>query len=182
MMKMKTHVLPALLAAACAALSLNAQADEVSVAVAANFAGPLAKIAEGFSAATGHTLKASSGSTGKFHSQIVAGAPFEVLMAADDETPKRLIADKAYDAVIQAIAEARALEPALSARAIAVFAVPDASIDPFRLSLESMADAQRLGDVATPPRPRHQRGGTAAMVAGPQSGVARPARSRSHLD
>jgi molybdate transport system substrate-binding protein len=66
---------------------------EVTVAVAANFAGPLAKIAEGFTAATGHTLKTSAGSTGKFYSQIVAGAPFEVLIAADDETPKKLVAE-----------------------------------------------------------------------------------------
>jgi glycerol-3-phosphate dehydrogenase len=43
------------------------------------------------------------------------------------------------------VAAARTLEPALSERAIAVFEVPDASIDPFRLSLESMAQAQRLG-------------------------------------
>lgn len=43
------------------------------------------------------------------------------------------------------VAAARALEPALSERAIAVFEVPDASIDPFRLSLESMAHAQSLG-------------------------------------
>jgi glycerol-3-phosphate dehydrogenase len=43
------------------------------------------------------------------------------------------------------VAVARALEPVLSARAIAVFEVPDASIDPFRLSLESMAQALRLG-------------------------------------
>jgi glycerol-3-phosphate dehydrogenase len=43
------------------------------------------------------------------------------------------------------VAEARALEPALAADAIAVFEVPDASIDPFRLSLESIAEAQRLG-------------------------------------
>jgi glycerol-3-phosphate dehydrogenase len=43
------------------------------------------------------------------------------------------------------VAAARALEPALSSRAIAVFEVPDASIDPFRLSLESMAHAQILG-------------------------------------
>lgn len=42
-------------------------------------------------------------------------------------------------------AAARALEPALSERAIAVFEVPDASIDPFRLSLESMAHARSLG-------------------------------------
>lgn len=70
-----------------------AAAGEVQVAVAANFAGPLARIGEGFSAATGHTLKLSSGATGKFYAQIVAGAPFEVLVAADDETPKKLVAE-----------------------------------------------------------------------------------------
>ena len=43
------------------------------------------------------------------------------------------------------VATARALEPALSERAIAVFEVPDASIDPFRLSLETLAHAQSLG-------------------------------------
>ena len=43
------------------------------------------------------------------------------------------------------VAAARALEPALSERAIAVFEVPDAAIDPFRLSLESMVHAQSLG-------------------------------------
>ncbi len=74
-------------------LACAARADEVTVAVAANFAGPLARIAEGFAAATGHTLKISSGATGRFYTQIVAGAPFEVLIAADDETPRRLIAE-----------------------------------------------------------------------------------------
>lgn len=93
MMKMNALRLPTLIVAACAAVSLNVQADEVSVAVAANFAGPLAKIGDGFSAATGHTLKVSSGATGKFYSQIVAGAPFEVLIAADDETPRKLVAE-----------------------------------------------------------------------------------------
>ena len=93
MLNLTTRGLPTLIVAACAALSLNVQADEVSVAVAANFAGPLAKIGDGFSAATGHTLKVSSGSTGKFYSQIVAGAPFEVLIAADDETPRKLVAE-----------------------------------------------------------------------------------------
>jgi molybdate transport system substrate-binding protein len=83
----------ALLALIGAALAPHARADEAAVAVAANFAGPLAKIGEGFTAATGHTLKVTSGSTGKFYSQIVAGAPFDVLIAADDETPKKLISD-----------------------------------------------------------------------------------------
>lgn len=69
------------------------QAAEVQVAVAANFATPMARIAEGFAAATGHTLTLSTGATGKFYAQVVAGAPFEVLLAADDETPRRLVAE-----------------------------------------------------------------------------------------
>lgn len=79
-----------------AALLLQApplRADEVLVAVAANFAAPMGRIAEGFSAATGHALKISSGATGKFYSQIVAGAPYDLLLAADDETPRRLVAE-----------------------------------------------------------------------------------------
>jgi molybdate transport system substrate-binding protein len=72
---------------------MDANADEVTVAVAANFAGPLAKIGEGFTAATGHTLRVSSGATGKFYSQIISGAPFEVLIAADTETPRKLMAE-----------------------------------------------------------------------------------------
>lgn len=71
----------------------GARADEVLVAVAANFAAPMARLAEAFAAASGHTLKLASGATGKFYSQIVAGAPFEVLLSADDETPRRLIAE-----------------------------------------------------------------------------------------
>jgi len=85
--------LPLATLATALGLALPAQAGEVTVAVAANFAAPLAKIAEGFGAATGHTLKTTAGATGKFYSQIVAGAPFEVLIAADDETPKKLVAE-----------------------------------------------------------------------------------------
>lgn len=90
---LNTRGLQVLIAAASAAVSTNANAAEVTVAVAANFAGPLARIGEGFTAATGHTLRVSSGATGKFYSQIISGAPFEVLIAADDETPRRLIAE-----------------------------------------------------------------------------------------
>jgi len=71
-----------------------AQAADVQVAVAANFAGPLGKIGEAFTAATGHKLLVSPGPTGKFYTQITqGGAPFEVLIAADDETPRRLISE-----------------------------------------------------------------------------------------
>lgn len=72
---------------------LPTQAAEVTVAVAANFAAPMARLAEGFSAATGHTLKLSTGATGRFYTQVISGAPFQVLLAADDETPRRLIAE-----------------------------------------------------------------------------------------
>jgi len=93
-MKSKTQALRAFAASLfLSAAAGAAHAGEVVVAVAANFAGPLAKIGDEFSAATGHTLKVSAGATGKFYTQIQAGAPFEVLIAADDETPKKLIAE-----------------------------------------------------------------------------------------
>lgn len=70
--------------------SLAAHAEEVSVAVAANFATPMQKIAVLFTQDTGHTATLSMGSTGKFYAQIKNGAPFHVLLSGDDETPLRL--------------------------------------------------------------------------------------------
>ncbi len=71
-------------------LATPAVADEVSVAVATNFTAPMQKIAVDFEQATGHKAQLSFGATGKFYAQIRAGAPFDVLLAADDETPARL--------------------------------------------------------------------------------------------
>jgi molybdate transport system substrate-binding protein len=65
-------------------------AAEVSVAVAANFSAPMQQIAAEFEKATGHKVSLISGSTGKFYAQIKNGAPFEILLAADDETPAKL--------------------------------------------------------------------------------------------
>ena len=75
------------------AAATDLAAAEVPVAVAANMAPVLTRLAPGFQAATGHVIRASAGATGKFHAQIAAGAPFQVLLAADDETPRRLIAE-----------------------------------------------------------------------------------------
>ncbi len=72
-----------------------ARADEITVAVAANFTAPFNKLAAEFEKDTGHKLVASFGSTGKFYAQIKNGAPFEVLLAADDETPAKLVKDNA---------------------------------------------------------------------------------------
>ena len=70
--------------------SLCSHAAEVQVAVAANFFGPMKVIAADFEKATGHKAVLSSGATGKFYAQIQGGAPFDVFLAADDETPARL--------------------------------------------------------------------------------------------
>ena len=67
-----------------------ATAAEVQVAVAANFTAPMQKIAAEFEKDTGHKVQLAFGATGKFYAQIKNGAPFEILLAADDETPARL--------------------------------------------------------------------------------------------
>ena len=71
-------------------LAGHASADEVHAAVAANFAVPMQKLAQQFEKDSGHKAILSSGATGKFYAQIKNGAPFDVLLAADDETPEKL--------------------------------------------------------------------------------------------
>ncbi|NDP62863.1 molybdate ABC transporter substrate-binding protein [Polaromonas sp.] len=79
------------LLAAMAVLTLGiSHAAEVTVAVAANFTAPMQKIAEAFAQETGHKAVLAFGATGKFYAQIKNGAPFQVLLAADNETPAKL--------------------------------------------------------------------------------------------
>jgi molybdate transport system substrate-binding protein len=84
MKRLLTLLLPVLLTSGLAL------ADEVNVAVAANFTAPMQKIAAEFEKDTGHKAQLAFGSTGKFYAQIKNGAPFQVLLSADDETPARL--------------------------------------------------------------------------------------------
>ena len=75
----------------CAVLLDGAvHAAEVSVAVAANFTVPMQKLAVAFEQASGHKATLAFGSTGRFYAQVKNGAPFQVLLAADDETPAKL--------------------------------------------------------------------------------------------
>jgi molybdate transport system substrate-binding protein len=74
-------------------LARGAAAGEAGVAVAANFLGPMQKIAAEFQAASGHELKLSSGSTGKLYAQIREQAPFDLFLAADRKHPQ-LVADE----------------------------------------------------------------------------------------
>ena len=72
-------------------MSANLQAAEINVAVASNFAGVLKEIAVDFQKDTGHQLAITPGATGKFYAQISNGAPFDVFLSADDETPSKLV-------------------------------------------------------------------------------------------
>jgi molybdate transport system substrate-binding protein len=67
-----------------------AHAGDVSVAVATNFTAPMQKIATVFAQDTGHTARLSFGATSKLYAQIRNGAPFQLLLAADEATPARL--------------------------------------------------------------------------------------------
>lgn len=71
-------------------ISLAAKADTVQVAVAANFTAPMKRIAAEFEKDTGHRAVLAFGGTGKFYAQILNAAPFDILLAADDETPTKL--------------------------------------------------------------------------------------------
>jgi molybdate transport system substrate-binding protein len=69
---------------------LPAAAEELNVAVAANFLGTLQQLAPKFEQASGHHLVISSGSSGQLYAQIKQGAPFDVFLSADADRPKLL--------------------------------------------------------------------------------------------
>lgn len=83
-----------LLATVVLAVTSQARAGEVQVAVAANFTVPMQKIAAAYEQDTGNKAILAFGATGKFYAQITNGAPFEILLAADDETPGKLEKEK----------------------------------------------------------------------------------------
>lgn len=74
-------------------LPITGYAETLRVAVAANFAAPMQEIASRFEQHSGHRLLLSLGSTGKLYAQIRNGAPFDMLLAADDKVPAMLEED-----------------------------------------------------------------------------------------
>lgn len=94
--------LPAAVAIAAIALSgaplaAGAPPEEskaiVRVAAAANVEKALDELAAAFAQIGAYRLDVSAGATGKLTTQITQGAPFDVLLAADEEHPK-LLEDK----------------------------------------------------------------------------------------
>lgn len=93
-MKKSLRTLSAIALLCLLSIAEVAAAESVQVAVAANFRAPMVKLAAAFGAATGHVPRLSFGSTGKLAAQIRNGAPFEVLLAADQQTPAQLEAER----------------------------------------------------------------------------------------
>jgi molybdate transport system substrate-binding protein len=83
----------ALIGLALGGAASGALAEELVVAVASNFVAPLQEIVPAFEKATGNQVRLVPGSTGKLYAQITNGAPYDVLVAADQGAPKRLAAE-----------------------------------------------------------------------------------------
>ena len=90
---MKNIVKIVLVAVLSLLFAIPALAAEVHVAVAANFTAPMKQIAADFEKETGHKVVLSFGASGKFYAQIKNGAPFQILLSADDEKPIQLVKD-----------------------------------------------------------------------------------------
>ena len=65
----------------------SAHADELLIAVAANFARPMQALVAQFEQDTEHTATISPGSSGKLFAQIINGAPYDVFFSADQAKP-----------------------------------------------------------------------------------------------
>lgn len=70
--------------------SAPARSETALIAVAANFAEVMERIETAFERQSPHGITITVGSTGKLHAQISQGAPFDVLLAADQQLPERL--------------------------------------------------------------------------------------------
>lgn len=72
-------------------VTLPATAAEFTlVAVASNFAEPLDEIAERYGQQSGHRIAITSGSSGKFYTQILNRAPYDAFFSADQHKPEEL--------------------------------------------------------------------------------------------
>ena len=74
-------------------VSAPALADQLRVAVAANFTAPARELAGLFKERSGHEAVLSFGSSGQFYAQITQAAPFDVFLSADAERPEKLVKD-----------------------------------------------------------------------------------------
>ena len=78
--------LTALLQLTCA----GAAADQALVAVASNFTSTARLLEQAFEASSRHQIDLTFGSTGQLYAQVRFGAPYDLLLAADQRRPQML--------------------------------------------------------------------------------------------
>lgn len=86
----KTHILYLLLTMS---LSASVQAEKLTAAIAANFAGTIKQLKPLFEYKSGHSLVISLASSGTLFAQIHNGAPFDIFLSADEQRPQQLLRD-----------------------------------------------------------------------------------------
>lgn len=80
-----------LVLAAVLLLATTARAEKITIAAAADLKFALDEIVTGFKASrTGHEVEVIYGSSGKFHTQIQQGAPYDLYFSADIAYPREL--------------------------------------------------------------------------------------------
>ena len=153
---MKAFVTVVLLGVCAGAMfSGAARADEVKVAVAANFKGTMERIGKEFTAKTGHSVVISSAATGVLYTQITHGAPFDLFLSADMEYPRRLV--EAGLAMPESLFE-------YGRGRLVVWMRNDSPVDPTTLGIEALAQPSvRTVAIANPAFPRMQDYGIIAM-------------------
>ena len=75
----------------CSAQAVAVHAEELVLAVAANFMKPMDAIVAEFEDATGHEVRVTYGASGRLYAQIVNGAPFQMFFSADQDKPAALV-------------------------------------------------------------------------------------------
>ena len=71
-------------------LAITSSAEQLTIAVTSSFVRPAHELATRYEAESGNAVRITSASTGKLHAQIENGAPFDVLLAADEQRPRLL--------------------------------------------------------------------------------------------
>lgn len=129
----------------------------LNVAVAANFAKPLAELARDYETKSGNTVRITVGSSGALFAQIVHGAPFDVFLSADARRPEALVEQDlahAEDALIYAqgrLAVAGANENGLNAlRDATRIAIADPRLAPYGSAAQQTLIAMGLWSQLSP--------------------------------
>jgi molybdate transport system substrate-binding protein len=90
-MTFKVLLRVALAVAAAVLIGGKAFAAQTNVAVAANFTDAAKEISAVFKQKTGHDAVLSFGSSGQLYAQITQGAPFAIMLSADQARPRMLV-------------------------------------------------------------------------------------------